>query len=326
MAAMCGMGGQNLHFGVGHSTTFEKWCSHAGQTFKLLLGSSESTQLACHRGILTFLCLRRPYPTIINGNRPTLKRSRLGHSTFCVVRLPLFPSRGEIEPRGRCCGLGGSDVALADFQFPVSGMASEGPKTFIFLRWEATWADSEDPRGNLSIWPTWEHHFSKVVLWPTPEEGSGLPRRKLPPHVAAPTAALATRIKRFPLLHLLRRSPCSTCCNGRTAQYAPAAALATQITMLQLLHWSHGSACSTCRTDHKIQHASKCCTGHADHNAPCSFLTPVAPRVPCTFSARASPPLSPRIPSEPGAFHLRRTSSPPSRFDRAFASHSSHTA
>ena len=148
-------------------------------------------------------------------------------------------------------------------------MAAEGTKTYIFPRWEASWADSEDASGNLSIWPTWEHYFSKVLLWPTPNVGSGLPWRKLLPHVHAPTAAQATRINRFPLLHLLRRSPGSTCCTGRAAQYARAAALATQITMLQVLDWPHRSPMlhvlhwlrksqsSTCRTGSTNQRARR---------------------------------------------------------------------
>ena len=90
---------------------------------------------------------RRPSPTVDNENRPTPQRSRLSHSTFRVVRLPLFPSKGEIGPRGRCCGLGGSDVPLADFHFPQLGMAVESPKPFLFLRREANWADSEDSKG-----------------------------------------------------------------------------------------------------------------------------------------------------------------------------------
>ena len=132
-------------------------------------------------GICTFLCPRRPSPTINDGNRPTPQRSRLSHSTFRVVRLPLFPSKGEIGPRGRCCGQGGSDVPLADFHFPQLGMAVESPKPFLFLRREANWADSENSRGILSVWLAREHHFSKVVLWLTPNAGFGPGIRGLPP-------------------------------------------------------------------------------------------------------------------------------------------------
>ena len=82
--------------------------------------------------------------------------------------------------------------------------------------WGANWADSEDPRGNFNVWLAWEHYFSKVVLWLTPNVGSGLPWRKLLPHVDAPTAAQATRINTLGLLHWPRRSPCSNCCTRHT--------------------------------------------------------------------------------------------------------------
>ena len=47
--------------------------------------------------------------------------------------------------------------------------------------------------------------FSEMALWPTPNGGSGLPWRKMLPHVDAPNAAQATRINSSPLLFLLCR-------------------------------------------------------------------------------------------------------------------------
>ena len=129
--------------------------------------------------IWTFLGPRRPSPTMENENQPTPQRSHRGHSTFCVVRFPFCPSKSEIGPRGRCCGLDGSALTLAEFRFPWSGMASEGPGTSILHRWEASCADSENSRGILSFWPP-------------PNAGTGPPRRRLLPPTPLPYSCRTT--------------------------------------------------------------------------------------------------------------------------------------
>ena len=132
----------------------------------------------------------------------------------------------------------------------------------------------------------------------------------------APPAAMAARLTTLQLLHWPRRSPCSNCCTGHTDQHAPtgalatqfsippSAALATQLTMRRALHLRGHVSCARLFL---LPHS--CCASCTLHFFRPRFSSSLTDN---SFRARCFP----------HASHFK----PPSRFDRAFASHSSHTA
>ena len=153
----------------------------------------------------------------------------------------MLPCRPQRSPGGQKCFLEGKRCIRATrrvlwpawqhrrvVRFP-SSTDDEGlwvqkniKKQLLFIRLEATMAESETSSSILIVWLAWEHYFGKVVLWRKPNASSGAsgPRNR----------------------HWQRRSACSKCCTGHADRHAPTAALATQISMLQVLHWQHTSA------------------------------------------------------------------------------------